>query len=304
MAATAPPAGLAERHLFLFGLGHVAGRLVPMARRAGIRLSGSCRSPGAAARWRAQGVLAHVFDGCTALPAAALAGVTDVLVSIPPDPDPAAATACRVLGPHAGRLAPLRWVGVLSSTAVHGDHGGAWIDETAACRPATADARARLRAEADWRAFGRMTGTPVEVMRLPGHYGPGRSVIDALRVGRARRIVKPGHVFNRIHADDIAACVLAAMARPDVAGRLLNLTDDAPEAAEVLVVHAAALLGVAPPPAIAWDDPSLPAVVRAFHAENRRIRNARMKAALGVTLRHPTWREGLAAIVAETAAAP
>lgn len=303
MATTAATAGLAGRHLFLFGLGHVAGRLVPMARRAGIGLSGSCRSPEAVARWRAQDVRAHLFDGRPALPDAALAGVTDVLVSIPPDPDPAA-TACRVLWPHAGLLPPLRWVGVLSSTGVYGDHGGAWIDETAACRPATADARARLRAEAEWRAFGRMTRTPVDLMRLPGIYGPGRSVLDALRAGKARRIVKPGHVFNRIHADDIAACVLAAMARPDVAGRLLNLTDDSPEGAEAPLLHAAALLGLQPPTAISWDDPTLPAMVRAFYAENRRIQNVRMKAALSVTLRYPTWREGLAAIAAETMAAP
>jgi len=297
-------APLSGRHLFLFGLGYVAGRLVPMAPAAGLRLSGTCRSLEAVAAWRARGVQAYRFDGETALPVDALAGVTDVLVSIPPDPnnpDPADRTACRALGPHAGLLPALRWAGFFSSTAVYGDHAGAWVDERGRCQPAGADAHARLRAEAEWRTFGNMTRTPVDILRLPGIYGPGRSALDQLRARRARRILKPGHVFNRIHADDIVACALAAMSRPDANGRTLNLSDDEPEAADVLLTHAATLLGVELPPAIAWDDPALPEMVRSFYAENRRIRNDRMKEALGVTLRYPTWREGLAAIAAEMA---
>ena len=295
-----PP--LSGRHLFLFGLGYVAERLVPMAQGAGLNVSGTCRSQEAIAAWRARGVQAHHFDGETTLPSEAFAGITDVLVSIPPNPDsphPEDGSACRALGPHAGWLPALHWAGFFSSTAVYGDHGGAWIDETAPCRPAGADARARLRAEAEWRVFGNMTRTPVDILRLPGIYGPGRSVLDQLRAGRARQILKPGHVFNRIHVDDIAACVLAAMRRPDTNGRTLNLSDDEPESANVLLAHAARLLKVDLPPAIAWDNPALPEMARGFYSENRRIRNGRMKEALGVTLRYPTWREGLAAVAAE-----
>lgn len=295
---------LAGRHLFLFGLGYVAGRLVPMAQEAGLRLSGTCRNLEAVATWRARGVHAHVFDGMTALPTRVLRDITDVLVSIPPNRDRSAHNACPALGPHAEQLPALRWAGYFSSTGVYGDHGGAWIDETAVCQPVREDAQARLRAEAEWRAFAESRHTPLDILRLPGIYGPGRSVLDQLRTGQARRIVKPGQFFNRMHADDIAACVLAAMARPELAGRTLNLSDDEPAATEVLLSHAADLLGVELPPAIAWDDPALSEMVRGFYSENRRLRNQRMKETLGVTLRYPTWREGLAAIAAAGTAAP
>ena len=193
--------------------------------------------------------------------------------------------------------APTKTRGYLPRTCKGAQPGGGAV--IGACRKNGGVARARLRAEAEWRVFGNMTRTPVDILRLPGIYGPGRSVLDQLRARRARRILKPGHVFNRIHVDDIAACVLAAMRRPDANGRTLNLSDDEPESADVLLAHAARLLEIDLPPAIAWDDPALPEMARGFYSENRRIRNGRMKEALGVTLRYPTWREGLAAVAAE-----
>jgi nucleoside-diphosphate-sugar epimerase len=192
----------------------------------------------------------------------------------------------------------LRWIGYLSTIGVYGDHQGRWIDEDCPVAPLSRESRYRVLAEAQWLEFGQAVGAPAHLFRLPGIYGPGgRSQIDALRAGRARRIVKPGQVFNRIHVDDLAETVIASMRRPG-GSAVFNVTDDEPAPANDVVTHAARLLGIDPPPEIAFEDAELPPFAVHFYAECKRVRNQRIKQELGVTLRYPTYREGLAAVLA------
>ncbi|MEJ0048345.1 MAG: SDR family NAD(P)-dependent oxidoreductase [Rhodospirillales bacterium] len=197
------------------------------------------------------------------------------------------------------RAARPRWVGYLSTTGVYGDRGGGWVDEATPPAPGSARSRRRLAAEQAWAAATE--NRALDLARLAGIYGPGRSALDDVRSGRARRIVKPGHAFGRIHRDDIAGAILAAMARPPDGVRVLNLADDMPAESAEVVAEAARLLGVPPPPevmfAAAWAE--MGDMARSFWAENRRVASARTKAALGIAWRYPSYREGLAAILAE-----
>jgi nucleoside-diphosphate-sugar epimerase len=201
-------------------------------------------------------------------------------------------------GAAVAAIAGLRWVGYLSTTGVYGDCGGAWVDEATEPRPAGERGRRRLQAEEGWLALHRSAHLPLHIFRLAGIYGPGRSPLDAVRAGTARRIDKPGHVFSRIHVDDLAAVLRASMARPDP-GAIYNLCDDAPAAPGEVIAHAAALLGVAPPPIVEFAAATLSPMARSFYDDNKRVCNRRIKTALGVTLRYPSYREGLAAILAE-----
>lgn len=280
----------ADRRLFCFGLGYSARRLAARLAADGWSVAGTARDPAAAAT--PEGWPLHRFDRGHPLDPAALAGATHVLVSVPPDDagDP-------VLDTHGADLAARRgiaWIGYLSTTGVYGDRGGAWVSEDDAPAPRTGRARRRVAAEAAWRAHD----PAAHVFRLAGIYGPGRSAIDAVRAGTARRIVKPGHAFSRIHVDDIAGVLAASIARPRP-GAVYNVCDDEPAPSADVTAFAAALLGVAPPPAEPYDPATLSPMSASFFAENRRVRNDRIKRELGVVLRHPTYREGLAAILAE-----
>lgn len=208
-----------------------------------------------------------------------------------------------VLALHGAAIAAaprLQWVGYLSTTGVYGDTGGAKVDETAPLNPSNARSRYRVEAEAAWLAFGQTHGVAVHVFRLAGIYGPGRSALDKVRAGHARRIDLPGHAFSRIHVDDIAAVLRASMAAPD-AGRVYNVCDDEAAPGGDVVSFACDLLGAPPPPLVALADAELSAMAHSFYNDNRRISNARMTRELGVTLRYPTYREGLAAILAAEA---
>ncbi|TCM73674.1 NAD-dependent epimerase/dehydratase family protein [Rhodovulum steppense] len=301
---------LVGRHLFVFGAGYTAARAALRVRAAGARVSATTRDPVRAADLAGQGVGVHLFD--TGHPPAAdtlrdwLDGVTDLLVSIPPDTTAPPEAACPVLAALIGAGVDLSgpgWIGYLSSTGVYGDCGGAWIDETRAPAPATADARARIGAEIGWRALAGRHGAALDILRIAGIYGPGtRNALAQMRSGRAQALVKPGQVFNRIHAEDVAGAILAAMTHPQ-GERLTNLSDDLPSAPTEVLDHAAQLLGLPPPPRVAFDPASLPPGAAAFWAENRRLRNDRLKALPGFALAFPTYREGLAAILdAETSA--
>jgi nucleoside-diphosphate-sugar epimerase len=197
------------------------------------------------------------------------------------------------------RAAAPRWVGYLSTTGVYGDRNGGWVDEATPPAPGSARARRRLAAEQAWAAV--TAGRPLDLMRLAGIYGPGRSALDDIRSGRARCIVRPGHAFGRIHRDDIATAVLAAMAQPPSGTRVLHGSDDTPAESAAVLMEAARLLGVPPPPSVpfeaAWAEMS--DMARSFWAENRRVASAGTKAALGIAWRYPSFREGLEAILAE-----
>jgi nucleoside-diphosphate-sugar epimerase len=281
--------------LFVFGLGYSARAVVRRLRPALQAAWGTTREPDKADQLAIQAVRPVLFDGRERRPAvgAALAKADHVLVSIPPSKqgDP-------VLAHHREDLAALkpRSLVYLSTVGVYGDHGGAWVDEASECRPVSARARQRLNAEMAWRAFADEAGVPTAIIRLAGIYGPGRGPFEKLRRGTARRIVKPGQVFNRIHVDDIATIVEAAFAGR--ANGVFNGADDEPAPPQDVLAYAAELLGVPPPPEVAFEDADLTPMALSFYGDNKRVRNDKIKRELGVQLACPTYREGLAAVLA------
>lgn len=278
--------------IFCFGLGYSAAVLAKRLRAGGWEVRGTTRSADKAAGLEAAGYRPFLFGRGRPLddPAAALAGVTHVLTSIAPD-----AQGDPVLDLHADdlRAVPtLAWIGYLGTTGVYGDRGGAWVDEDTQVEPTLARSDRRARAEAAWLGGG----LPAHVFRLAGIYGPGRSALDNLLEGNARRIVKPGQVFSRIHVEDIATVLEASMARPRP-GRVYNVCDDEPAPPQDVVAFAADLLGLEPPPEQAYATAELSPMARTFYKDNRRVRNERIKRELGVKLAYPTYREGLAALL-------
>lgn len=278
--------------LFCFGLGYTAQTL---ARRLGARgweVRGTTRDAARAAAMEARGWRVLTFERGRPLadPAAALDGVTHVLSSVAPDDrgDP-------VLAEHGAQLAALPslvWSGYLGTTGVYGDRAGAWVDEDSEPAPRTARSAARLEAERAWLA----AGLAAHVFRLAGIYGPRRNALVQLRSGTARRIIKPGQVFSRIHVEDIATVLEASIASPRP-GRVYNVCDDEPAASHEVVTFAAGLLGVEPPPGQDFASAALSPMARSFFAESRRVRNARIRSELGVRLACPTYREGLRALL-------
>jgi nucleoside-diphosphate-sugar epimerase len=292
----------APAHLFGFGFGYSARALAVRLAPDGWRLAGTARSEAGCAALRATGIEAFAFERARPLadPSAALAGTTHLLASIPPDVAGDPALDCH--GPDIAACRDLRWIGYLSTTGVYGDRAGGWVDETSALRPSGERGARRVAAEAAWRALGQRIGVPVQIFRLAGIYGPGRNPLVALREGRARRVVKPGQVFSRIHVDDVAQVLHASIRRP-AAGAIYNVADDEAADPALVVEHAANLLGVVPPPAEAFESAALSPMARSFYDDCKRVRNGRIKDELGVVLRYPTYREGLAALRAEGLAA-
>jgi hypothetical protein len=276
--------------LFCFGLGYSAGFLARDLAPQGWALAGTSRD-GAAAP-----IALHRFDRAHPLGAARalLAGTTHLLVSIPPDE--AGCPVCDVHGPDIAASAGLRWIGYLSSTNVYGDRGGGWVDEATPLAPAGERGRRRAAAEAAWLDLGRSRGIPVQIFRLAAIYGPGRSALDALRAGTARRIVKQGQVFSRIHVADLAAVLAASMARPRP-GAIYNVCDDEPAPPDAVIADAAALLGMPPPPLEDFATAALSPMARSFYDDSKRVANRRIKNELGVVLRYPSYREGLRSLL-------
>lgn len=282
--------------LFCFGLGYTAGFLARELMAEGWSVAGTTRdgAPGSAP----SEIAIHPFGRGLPLADAPslLAGTTHLLLSIPPDAagDPVAAEHGREI---AG-LPALRWVGYLSATSVYGDRAGDWVEEDSPLHPSGERGRRRVMAEAAWRDLRERAGVPLHIFRLAGIYGPGRSALDMVRQGRAQRVDKPGHVFSRIHVADLVTALRASMANPDP-GAIYNLADDDPAPPEAVIAYACGLLGVPPPPLIALSDARLSETARSFYEDNKRVSNRRLKAALGLRLRYPSYREGLAALMAE-----
>ena len=217
-----------------------------------------------------------------------IARATHILTSVAPGPD--GDPVLRELGP-AIAAAPARWVGYLSTTGVYGDHGGAWVDEASPLTPATDRGRARVAAEAEWQALG----VPLHIFRLAGIYGPGRGPFAKVISGRARRIVKRGQVFSRVHVEDIAQVLAASMRAP--APGIYNVADDEPAPPQDVIANAARLLGLPVPQEIPFDEAEMTPMARSFYAESKRVRNDKIKRELGVRLRYPTYRDGLRALL-------
>ncbi len=277
------------RTLLSLGHGYSARALAARLMAQGWRVIGTTRSPDKAERLRAEGVEPLIWPGNDLGPA--LAAATHLLSSVAPD-----AAGDPVLRADGARIAAsgVVWAGYLSTTGVYGDRQGGWVDEGSALTPATERGRARVAAEAAWRA----TGLPLHIFRLAGIYGPGRGPFEKVRDGSARRILKPGQVFSRIHVEDIAQVLEASIARPNP-GAVYNLCDDDPAPPEDVLSEAARLLGLPEPPAVPYDPATLSPMAASFYAESKRVRNDRIKTELGVRLRYPDYRAGLAALLAE-----
>jgi nucleoside-diphosphate-sugar epimerase len=278
--------------LFIFGLGYSGLEIARLARAADWSVAGTVTNADKAAILRAGGIDARPFDGSAPVAADSIASATHILCSIAPGTtgDPALKHCADLMG-------QARWLGYLSTTGVYGDTAGAWVDETATPRPTQPRSIERLATERAWQKLAEKTGAAVDVFRLPGIYGPGRSAVDQVKAGTARRIDKPGQVFSRIHIEDIAAAVVAAITTPH-AGAIYNVVDDLPASSSDLIAYACELLGKPVPPAIPWAEiePTMSVMARSFYSENRRVKNDRIKRDLGVVLRYPTYREGLKAI--------
>lgn len=281
--------------LFCFGFGYSAQALAVRLREHGWTIRGTCRSPEKAARLKEQGIDPYLFDRDTPLidPQAALTGVTHLLSSVPPDDlgDP-------VLDNHAADIAgidQLDWVGYLSTTGVYGDRNGDWVDEASPREPTGERGQRRVDAEDDWLKLWEAMGVPVHLFRLAGIYGPGRNALETVKAGKARRIVKPGQVFSRIHVDDIAAILKGSIDRPDP-GAAYNCCDDNPAPPAEVIEFACRLLGIEPPQAIPFEDADLSPMARSFYRDNKRVSNERIKVDLGVELTWPDYRTALTAL--------
>jgi len=281
-------------HLLCFGLGFSARVLAERLSAKGWTVTATSRSAEGAEKIRASGYKAVVFDGTAPLPAAAWEGVTHVVVSAPPgaDGDP-------VLGQNgaeiAARARQFRWIAYLSTTGVYGDHGGALVTEETPLTPNTERGHKRLLAESQWLALWRSHGLPVHIFRLAGIYGPGRNQLLSLLDGTAKRVIKEGQVFSRIHVADIANVLEASIAKPNPGGAY-NVCDDEASPPQDVVEYGAKLLGLPVPPAIAFEAAELSPMARSFYADSKRVSNARLKQELGVSLSYPSFREGLGAI--------
>jgi len=284
------------RRLFCFGLGFSAQTLADRLAAKGWQIAGTARDVGKIGQLAARGYEVVQYSGeagNSSLPNV-LRGTTHLLHSIPPGPggDP----VLEHYRDEIARLSSLEWVGYLSTVGVYGDQEGRWVDEATAPRPNSARTEARVEAEQAWLEFGAETGVPVQIFRLAGIYGPGRSVFDKLKAGTARRVKKDGQVFSRIHVEDIANVLEASIARPHN-GAIYNVADDEPAAPDEVVAYAAKLIGVSPPPEIDFAEADLTPMARSFYEGSRRIANARIKSELGVRLRYPTYREGLSSLL-------
>jgi nucleoside-diphosphate-sugar epimerase len=274
--------------LLIFGCGYSGTAVARAARDAGFTVTVTAREP--ALKRPGQGIQVIPFDDA----AGAIADATHLLATAAPGEagDP-------VLARYEGAIraaGKLRWIGYFSTTGIYGDQGGGWVDEDTPPAPGSARTSRRVQAEAAWRSFP----VTVDIIRLAGIYGPGRSMFDDLRAGAARRVVKPGHVFGRIHRDDIAHGVLVAMQRnAPLGGQIFNFCDDEPAASADVVVEAARLLGVAPPDPVPYAEAvkTMSPLALSFWSENRKVASAKTKQRLGLTWRYPTYREGLRAIL-------
>ncbi len=272
------------KHLLCVGFGFSARALAGHLDRSQWTISGTSRSD--------EGLVRIAAAGCTGLrfgDVTRLGDFSHVLVSAPPDESGDAVVAR--FGDEFARSS-FDWIGYLSTTGVYGDHGGEWITEETPLLPSLDRSRARVMAERQWLDLFRAHALPVHIFRLAGIYGPGRSAIDSVREGKARRVIKPGQIFSRIHVDDIAGIVQASIGKPNP-GSIYNCADDEPCPPQDVITHAARLLGVAPPPEEDFETATLSPMARSFYADCKKVANGKVKKELGVTLRYPTYREGL-----------
>ena len=286
----------ATRRLFVFGFGYSALALAVRLQAQGWRVAGTIRRPADRARLEAMGVT-PVGVGNQRDMQRAVGEADAILVTAAPDAE--GCPGLRALVPALARAGAFPdWIGYLSTTGVYGDRHGGWVTEQSRLAAQSPEGARRVGAERDWLEVGRGMGLTVTVFRLPGIYGPGRSALDRVRAGEARRIAAPGQVFSRIHVDDLAAGLEASIIRPRAAGTY-NLCDDEPCSNSEVIAYAARLLGAPAPPEVPLAEAGLSPAGMRFYAESKRVSNARAKAELGWAPAYPTFREGLASIFAD-----
>lgn len=281
------------KKLFCFGYGYTCDYLGhDLSQRGNWQIAGTTRDQDKRALMRERGIEAHIFDHEHPLadPHYILEGTTHLLISTPPsdEGDPAYLMHARDIA----QIETLEWIGYLSTTGVYGDRAGAWIDETAELRPTSKRGSRRLKAEDQWLSLLKLYNLPVHIFRLAGIYGPGRSALDSVRAGVARRINKPGHVFGRVHVEDIVNVLLASFATPQP-GEAYNVCDGNPAPSHEVIAYACELLGKPVPPLVDFDEANLAPITRSFYMDNRRVKNEKVKKQLGAVFKYNDFREGL-----------
>ena len=286
---------IAPGHLFCFGLGFTASRLALRLLEAGWRISGTTRSLENVEKWTSMGIETYLFDGTATISAKAdlFSDITHLIASIPPTD----------LGElpllfHQKQLVSsekLEWAAYLSTPAVYGDRGGAFVSEADCPQPGSRRGERRLKAENSWLDALKNSSTSIQIMRLAGIYGPGRNLIDQVLGGRARIIEKQNQVFNRIHVDDIGTILMASMDRPND-GAIYNVADQEACPSGDVVRFACNLAGIDPPQPILFEDAELSEMAKSFYSECKRLVTEKIKNELGVELQYPTYREGLKSI--------
>jgi nucleoside-diphosphate-sugar epimerase len=273
---------MTKKHLLCFGFGFSAQALAKQLNRDEWTITGTSRSAEGAAAITAQGYDGVRFDDLHIIPAS----ITHIVSSVPPDAegDPVLRRFTKDL------VRPFDWIAYLSTTGVYGNHHGDWVDEDTALTPNTERGARRVAAEQAWSQFH------AHIFRLAGIYGPGRNVILNLRDGTAKRVIKPGQIFSRIHVEDIAGVLLASMAKPHP-GRAYNVADDEPCPPQDVVEYAAKLLGLPVPPDVPFDQAQLSAMARSFYEDSKRVSNERVKRELGYVFKYPSFRGGLKGLV-------
>jgi len=274
--------------LLSFGHGYSARALTKLL-NDDWRVIGTTRSDDKAATMMLEGTEPRIWPGADLT--AALNAASHVLISAGPnaDGDPVLANLKAEI---IARRDQFEWVGYLSTTGVYGDHKGGWVDETTPLKPSTKRGQYRVEAERAWQSLG----LPLHIFRLAGIYGPGRGPFAKVRNGTARRIIKQGQVFSRIHVEDIAQVLAASIQHPNP-GAIYNLCDNDPAPPEDVIEHAAHLLGLPIPPAQDYETAEMTPMARSFYAESKKVRNEKIKTDLGVSLLYPDYRTGLKALL-------
>lgn len=285
-----------NRNLFCFGYGYSCDYLGHELQRVGSwKITGTTRDPERKALMKERGIKTVLFDYNAPLndPGLFLKDVTHLLISTPPfdSGDP-------VFLMHAEDIirqqSSIKWIGYLSSTNIYGDHGGDWVDENTETRPSNKRGSRRVKAEKQWLSLYEKHNLPVHVFRLSGIYGPGRSALDSVRAGMARRINKPGHVFSRTHIADIVQTIIASMMSPNP-GSIYNLCDDHAAPSHEVIEYACRLLEIEPPPLIPFNEADMAPIARSFYNDNKLIHNNKIKTELGIKLHYPDFKTGLEA---------
>ncbi len=286
------------KKLFCFGFGYVASFLAAKLVNTGMEIAGTTTDVDKKEFLETKGVDAWIFDKHKNIPDPLrnLSDITHLLLAIPPD-----STGDIVFDIHGEDLSELKnleWVGYLSATSVYGNHYGGWVDEYTPLSPTSRRGSLRLQAEEQWQSLFEIYDLPLHIFRLAGIYGPGRSAVDSVLSGTARRIDKPDHVFNRVHVDDIVQTLIASMCRPNP-GSVYNISDDMPSASHEIIQYACNLLGQDSPALVSFTQVEIAPIVRSFYKDNKRIRNDKIKEELGVELIYPDYRAGLKACMKE-----